>query len=656
MSGRRSRFRTIVIVFVLFALCLPFCPAAAAETAGAGTLRVRSSGCVFPGEYEAEVPYDDSFFLQDACVYHHELAQLSMGMSLAAFRWEDSAEHSSVSYIEDFFSEAGFTDCILRDYDKSPSLYTIASCIASKKITEGPEEFTLVAVAVCGGFYRREWASNVTLGSGERHEGFASAAELIENRVLGYLYRQHLNDSRIKLWISGFSRAAAVANLVGADLTDMGLVPASDLFVYTFATPRAARNVQGTYPNIFNIIGKMDVVPLMVPGSWGYRRYGTDLFTPAQETDSDYPARRERVKLSFEKLTGNPFWNNVGGDLQLHLFVAYLVYCMESPEIYAGYLEDSVAGMIESDSAVDLAREIRSLYETTELADRQTQEEIDAFVAYATEFMADILSHSGEISRAWVEDAKRKGNVFHEHCPEIYMAWMLSSDDPDEIFSGSEDFLHIRVSGSGSFAVTDRDAGALVFAAGDPAAALEALRAADPGLLPDYAGSCDFYSSSESGGDQILLVPCDRNYDVWFIPDGAQELSAAVALSGVRKSDEEPLRPPVRLRRQQLQAAGGQAVCLANTEDCLQGMDVFLATLDGEGNVVERSDSFSPTVVAEQLRLDRRTWTERHMPQLLRVLPTVAVFLLLSLITLLICLPIRRRRRAAKKNAEAEQP
>ena len=56
------------------------------------------------------------------------------------------------------------------------------------------------------GNYSTEWASNLTVGTGDRHKGFDTAAELVENRVLGYLAREKLLDKNIKLWVSGFSR------------------------------------------------------------------------------------------------------------------------------------------------------------------------------------------------------------------------------------------------------------------------------------------------------------------------------------------------------------------------------------------------------------------------------------------------------------------
>ena len=41
-----------------------------------------------PGEYETDILYSDSYFLEDARVYNHRLAQLSMATAVASFRWD----------------------------------------------------------------------------------------------------------------------------------------------------------------------------------------------------------------------------------------------------------------------------------------------------------------------------------------------------------------------------------------------------------------------------------------------------------------------------------------------------------------------------------------------------------------------------------------
>ena len=87
--------------------------------------------------------------------------------------------------------------------------YTVSTAMGFKKMEhEGEEPYTLIAVGVCGANYDNEWQSNMTPGTGEMHEGFRSAAELVIDRISGYIMTRGIRG-RIKLWISGFSRAAA---------------------------------------------------------------------------------------------------------------------------------------------------------------------------------------------------------------------------------------------------------------------------------------------------------------------------------------------------------------------------------------------------------------------------------------------------------------
>ena len=55
--------------------------------------------------------------------------------------------------------------------------------IGNKPVKVKDEEYTLIAVAVRGGGYEQEWASNFTIGTSGQHQGFNTA----KNNVLSYL-------------------------------------------------------------------------------------------------------------------------------------------------------------------------------------------------------------------------------------------------------------------------------------------------------------------------------------------------------------------------------------------------------------------------------------------------------------------------------------
>ena len=90
--------------------------------------------------------------------------------------------------------------------------------------------------------------------------------------------------------ITGHSRGAAVANLLGARLTDR--FGEENVFVYTFASPATVRGEAAAYGNIFNVINPSDIITCLPFRQWGFRRYGTDIILPVEDA-SLYPIAEE---------------------------------------------------------------------------------------------------------------------------------------------------------------------------------------------------------------------------------------------------------------------------------------------------------------------------------------------------------------------------
>ena len=236
----------------------------------------------------ASTDFLDYPFWQPATEYDGNLALMSLYMALCSardlMRDEDPMTFDPAQNAETYLLSAGFTDLRKDDYSKETSIYTISTAMGSRRMEhEGEEPFTLIAVCVCGGGYKNEWQSNMTAGNGDLHEGFRSASDLVIDRIAGYIATRCITG-RIKIWISGFSRAAAVANLTAGRLTHAGTFPKEDVYAYTYATPAAVLNPPETGDeNIYNIICPTDPVPQVMPADWGYGRYGKDLFLSVPE-------------------------------------------------------------------------------------------------------------------------------------------------------------------------------------------------------------------------------------------------------------------------------------------------------------------------------------------------------------------------------------
>ena len=221
------------------------------------------------------VPFDRSWFKNDARVYDHNLAKLSLGLATSAFRPNKKIVRENQQadyYARSFLDQAGFTDLRSDDYDKDPSMYTVSTVMGHQIVGEGDDAFELIALGICGQGYMDEWESNLSIGTGKNPDGFSAAAHLVYDRVFGYISENHLKG-KMKIWLSGFSRAAAVSNITASLLSDSDTFSQETVFAYTFATPMTVRDTQPKlYENIFNICGKMDPVPNVPFADWGYSR------------------------------------------------------------------------------------------------------------------------------------------------------------------------------------------------------------------------------------------------------------------------------------------------------------------------------------------------------------------------------------------------
>ena len=235
---------------------------------------------------EAEYPFtlDENWLLASSKTYNHDLARMSIRMAMSA-AWTTS------DCIEDLFDSLGLTEQVI-EYP-APTMDTIGYAIGSKKLTDDSGEvYTLIAVAVRGGGYGSEWGSNFIVNTGIEHAGFWDNAEKVYAGILEYITNIGA-DENIRIWITGYSRAAAVSNLTAHRLnkaSNAGEIPGLDvggIFAYCFECPAGVKTTSDEYStidqNIFNIVNPVDIVPMMAPLYWDYSRYGITYFIPSSE-------------------------------------------------------------------------------------------------------------------------------------------------------------------------------------------------------------------------------------------------------------------------------------------------------------------------------------------------------------------------------------
>lgn len=231
--------------------------------------------------------YRDAYFASDATVYDPSLATMSYVLARAGFGGGEWA--TQYRSLFDLFGQIGFYDCdVNEDFRTEPDTDTVGVGMAHKEIYLDGKTYTLIAIVPRSANYEAEWASNFTLGASGEAAGFSAAAAEAERFAAEYVakYRSHFSEN-IKLWMVGYSRGGAVANIAAGHVTRKGKigtlpVKAKDVYAYTFEAPRGvtkdviSETLARSYKNIHNVLSANDLVTKVAPASFGFFRYGKD--------------------------------------------------------------------------------------------------------------------------------------------------------------------------------------------------------------------------------------------------------------------------------------------------------------------------------------------------------------------------------------------
>lgn len=258
------------------------------------------------------VHYQDDFFLSDNRDYNIDLAKVSLAATMTTMNdvgnaiWDDSY----LRYL--FIDQLGYKT--LRPFNLYKSLTDssdeTAFGIAEKTVLVDGKEITILAVVIRSGDYGAEWVSNFRCmgakGAIKYHYGFKQTANSVYDELEKYISNNKLDRKTIKVWITGFSRGAAVSNLLGKMMVEKKDVSSENLYCYTFATPGTTK-MQEKQRGIFNTINPIDAVPKVPPAYWLYGRFGTDYYLSYKTNDKFYGKTLDDVKKTYTQITGKKY-------------------------------------------------------------------------------------------------------------------------------------------------------------------------------------------------------------------------------------------------------------------------------------------------------------------------------------------------------------
>ena len=146
------------------------------------------------------------------------------------------------------------------------------------------------------------------------HKGFALASLRLKEKFEAYVAEHEVSGSEKIVLLTGHSRGAAIANILGKVYEDDS---GWTSFAYGFATPRTTTNENASsYKTIFNIVNTDDLVTELPLKSWGFTRYGTD---KAASISSTYLSKwKKTLPLASDYVSANgedtSYLNGVASD------------------------------------------------------------------------------------------------------------------------------------------------------------------------------------------------------------------------------------------------------------------------------------------------------------------------------------------------------
>lgn len=281
--------------------------------------------------FDTSFAYDDSLLVgADNSAYSPALARFAYALAFdcydtAKVSIKTSSKNPSSSYDNTaLYSNFGFEDAEYVELSSSDYLADTRdltnAVFAHKEVPANGKSYQIFTVAVQGSSGMDQWFSNFDVGDfsdvattyatlsathsvaaavaagntdqasvqaesisnytalassfATEHKGFALASLRLKEKFEAYVAEHEVSGSEKIVLLTGHSRGAAIANILGKVYEDD---PGWTSFAYGFATPRTTTASNASeYKTIFNIVNTDDLVTELPLKNWNFTRYGTD--------------------------------------------------------------------------------------------------------------------------------------------------------------------------------------------------------------------------------------------------------------------------------------------------------------------------------------------------------------------------------------------
>ncbi len=304
----------------------------------------KSTATVVRGQIQEDFYFNENFFENSSFYFNPHLCSLACSMALASFPSNEQSYADKSSNAAKLFAELDCNAAVFvanEDYKKQPEKDTIGLVCSYRTITVDGEPCNLVFLSVRGAVYQLEWCSNLKAGAtyavrNQNHQGFTEAADKAIEFLKACIKSFEL-EGPTKIFMSGFSRAAATINLTAGYINEDAIAKTTDwdddkgynlssilgdqidiyqgdLYAFCFEAPAGLHADTSTartaavdnHRNIFNIINPCDLVPLVMPSQFQFMRYGVDV-KMAAPTDGVRWVRAQQKMIACANKVGELF-------------------------------------------------------------------------------------------------------------------------------------------------------------------------------------------------------------------------------------------------------------------------------------------------------------------------------------------------------------